>query len=74
MVQPWQNDDLSRSLSSFDGFCDLLGMGRVQYYISARGLHRVQDWSSCPLDEEGKILQVQMQQALEVCELLLENG
>ncbi|MCJ1467281.1 hypothetical protein MMC07_005905 [Pseudocyphellaria aurata] len=64
-VSQWQRNDLSHSLSSFEGFCELVGLGGIQHYVSVRSLHQVQEWSSHPLDEEGKLLQLHMQTALE---------
>lgn len=74
MISQWQSDSLGRSLSSFDGFCELVGLGGIQHYISARGLHQVHDWPSHPLDEEGKLLQVHMQNAIEVCARVIVQG
>ncbi len=76
MMAQWQNDNLSRSLSSFDGFCDLVGLEGIQQYVAVRGLHQIQDWSAHPLDEEGKLLQLHMQKSLEVLLsfILLESG
>lgn len=67
VVAPWQNGNLTLSLSSFHGFCELLGLGNIQRYVSDHKLHLVQDWSSHPLDDEGKLFQLQMQNASEVC-------
>lgn len=61
----WQESGLSHSLSTFDSFCQILGMGGIQAYASSRAIHRVQDWSSQPLDEDGRTLQMHMQNALE---------
>lgn len=74
MILQWQSDDLSRSLSSFDNFCELVGLGGIQHYISARGLHQIQDWPLHPLDEEGKLLQLHMQSAIEVCDRFIIAG
>ena len=66
MINQWQDNGLSRSLSSFDYFSRLLGLGDLQRYLSSRAVHKVQDWSSHPLDDEGKALQTHMQSALDV--------
>lgn len=71
LILQWQSNNLGRSLSSFDGFCELVGLGGIQHYISVRRLHQVREWSSHPLDEEGKLLQLHMQTALEVFAALL---
>ena len=64
-VSQWQSNDLSHSLSNFDSFCDVLGLKGIQQYAASRGIHRIRDWSLQPLDEDGKALQKQMQNALE---------
>lgn len=69
LVSQWQSDDLSHSLSSFDSFCQVLGMGGIQQYASSRAIHRIQDWPSQPLDDEGRVLQQNMQKALEMLPL-----
>lgn len=74
MMVQWQSADLGLSLSSFDGFCGLLGVGGIQPYISSRAVHRIQDWSVHPLDDEGKALQMHMQGALEVRSPLMYLG
>jgi exportin-5 len=66
LISSWQSPGLAPSLCTFDGFCELLGLGNLQQYIIARAFHQMKDWSSCPLDEEGKLLQLKMQNALEV--------
>ena len=65
LVAQWQNDELSNSLSSFHNFCQLIGCEGIQEYVSQRALHLIPDWSTHPLDDEGKELQVHMQHALE---------
>lgn len=65
LVSQWQNSELRHSLTSFDSFCHALGMGGIQQYATSRSIHQIQEWSSQPLDDEGKALQKQMQNALE---------
>ncbi|KAL9602933.1 MAG: hypothetical protein Q9219_001458 [cf. Caloplaca sp. 3 TL-2023] len=65
LVAQWQSDELTKSLSSFNSFCELLGCGGIQRYVSQRALHRIPDWSLHALDDEGKALQAEMQHALE---------
>ena len=66
IISQWQNPGLGQRLSSYASFCELLGLSDVQKYLSARGVHRIQDWSSQPLDNEGKALQQRMTVSLEV--------
>ena len=65
LVAQWQSSELTESLSSFNMFCELLGCGGIQQYVSKRALHEISDWSATPLDDEGKALQMHMQHALE---------
>ncbi|KAL8735589.1 MAG: hypothetical protein Q9166_000758 [cf. Caloplaca sp. 2 TL-2023] len=65
LVAQWQNNELTSLLTSFNTFCELLGFGGIQQYMSARRLHEIPDWSAKPLDDEGKALQAHMQYALE---------
>lgn len=70
LIAQWQHPGLGEALSSFDGFCDLLGLGSLQEYASRRALHQIPDWSSYPLDDEGRLLQSRIQSALEVSRIL----
>ncbi|KAL8779897.1 MAG: hypothetical protein Q9213_006719 [Squamulea squamosa] len=65
LVAQWQDSELMQSLTSFNNFCELLGCGGIQQYVSQRALHEIPDWSAIPLDEEGKALQLHMQSSLE---------
>lgn len=65
LVARWQDDELTNSLGSFSSFCELLGCGGIQQYMSQRALHLIPDWSMQPLDDDGKSLQAHMQHALE---------
>ncbi|KAL8701921.1 MAG: hypothetical protein Q9224_000275 [Gallowayella concinna] len=69
LVAQWQDTEFTKSLTSFDNFCELLGCGGIQQYVSHRALHEIPDWSAHPLDEEGKALQAHMQHALEALPL-----
>ncbi|KAI4213439.1 MAG: hypothetical protein LQ351_003939 [Letrouitia transgressa] len=65
LITRWANNEMTQSLSSFDSFCSLIGLGGIQQYMSQRNAHLIQDWSSHALDDEGKALQTQTQNALE---------
>lgn len=65
LVAQWQSNELTNSLSSFNDFCELLGCGGIQQYVTQRALHQVPDWSTHPLDDDGKALQARMQHAVE---------
>ena len=69
LIDQWQNPALSQSLSSFADFNKLIGLSHLQGYLASRGVHRIPDWSSHALDDEGKALQNQMQNALDALPL-----
>ncbi|KKA20307.1 Nuclear import and export protein Msn5 [Rasamsonia emersonii CBS 393.64] len=58
--QAWQNEEFKRISSSFSGFCQMLGVERVGPYMQAKQAHKIEDWSTVPLDEEGKRIQEEM--------------
>lgn len=66
IMSQWRKENLSRSLSSFDGFCELVGLGGIQNYIGVRSLHRIENWSAHQLDEEGRLHQIHMHKCIEV--------
>ena len=69
LVAQWHHPGLGNSLSSFDGFLELLGLDSLQQYASHRALHRIPDWTLIPLDEEGRMMQLRIQEALEVSQV-----
>jgi exportin-5 len=60
VLQSWRDENFTSPLSSFDGFCHLLGLENVGQYLRLRNAQQFEDWSLAPLDEEGKMLQKQM--------------
>ena len=66
LIEQWQSSELAQSLSSSEAFSKLLGLDDLQKYLAAREVHKIPDWSSCPLDDEGRALQDRMGKALEV--------
>lgn len=73
MIQPvieqWKDADLSDSLSSIQSFANLLGMGGLQQYLLSRSVHNINDWSSHPLDDEGKAFQMRITSAIDALPL-----
>ncbi|KAF2459593.1 armadillo-type protein [Lineolata rhizophorae] len=61
MIRPvreaWQDPEFGKSLQSFQGFCELLGLGQLPEFLMLRGFHQIEDWSSKQLDPEGRVLQ-----------------
>lgn len=61
VVQAWQDPQLTEALSSFSGFCNVVGLEGLPDYLSSRRYVTVLDWPSEPLDQEGKARQTQVQ-------------
>ncbi|CAD6571764.1 MAG: hypothetical protein ASARMPREDX12_004682 [Alectoria sarmentosa] len=69
MIDQWQDRGLSNSLSSFDKFSRLLGLENLQQYLFSRAVNKLPNWSAHPLDDQGKALQIHMQNALDILPL-----
>lgn len=65
-IDAWQSSELTNALSSFGGFCDIIGMAHIQQYFTKRAVHNIQNWSAYPLDDEGLSLRAQLLDAFEV--------
>ncbi|KAI9787672.1 MAG: hypothetical protein M1839_000203 [Geoglossum umbratile] len=65
----WQDAELTRSVSSFQGFCDLLGLGKVQEYLVSRQVHKIDDWSQYQLDTEGRAIQTELNKRFQLLPL-----
>lgn len=53
----WMNPELGASLSSFEAFCGMLGLGDITEFFAAHGFDRLEDWASQQLDAEGQAKQ-----------------
>ncbi|KAI9825318.1 MAG: hypothetical protein M1819_000564 [Sarea resinae] len=60
----WQDPELTQSLSSYKSFCELLGLSKVQDYLINRQAYQIPDWSSVQVDDEGRAMQVEMNERL----------
>ena len=69
IMEQWQDPKLSESLSSIHAFAELLGMGNLQQYLLSRNVQNIEDWSSYPLDDEGKAIQLQINNSLDALPL-----
>ncbi|KAI9772013.1 MAG: hypothetical protein M1840_001301 [Geoglossum simile] len=65
----WQDAELTRAVSSFQGFCDLLGLGKVQEYLVSRQVHKIEDWSQYQLDAEGRAIQTELNERFQLLPL-----
>ncbi|TDZ28348.1 Protein MSN5 [Colletotrichum trifolii] len=64
----WENGDLKTALSSYSGFCELMGLDRAKQYLTSHRVHEVNDWGSCELDAEGLALQSELEERQKVRE------
>lgn len=67
----WQDDEFRRLSSSFEGFCNMLGLERVGPYMQAKQAQKLADWSSISLDNEGKLVQEEMTKKFQVSQSAL---
>ncbi|KAK4244668.1 armadillo-type protein [Corynascus novoguineensis] len=65
----WKNESLKAALGSYNGFCELLGLDKVQKYLVERRVHENADWGSTDLDAEGLALQAELEQRQSVLPL-----
>jgi len=69
--QLWQNPQMDDAISSFGGFCDLLGLGTVRDYLVTRRVHEIDEWGLYQLDAEGQAIQKELDERLKVS---ISNG
>lgn len=62
----WQEPQIRASLSSYNGFCESLGLDKAQQYLVKHNAHRIADWGSVQLDDDGLALQNEMEARLKV--------
>ncbi|EEH39559.2 hypothetical protein PAAG_08828 [Paracoccidioides lutzii Pb01] len=58
--QSWSNVEFKRSSTTFEGFCQILGLDRIWPYLERLQAQNIEDWLAIPLDEEGKKIQAHM--------------
>ncbi|KAI4855273.1 hypothetical protein E4T45_03292 [Aureobasidium sp. EXF-8846] len=61
VIETWQDPQLTEALSTFSGFCSVIGLEGLPEYLSKQRFASVQDWPSQPLDQEGKARQTDVQ-------------
>jgi exportin-5 len=52
--------------SSFEGFCILLGLQDVGPYLQMKEARNIEDWTSTPLDPQGRRVQEEMTKKFQV--------
>ncbi|KAL2865836.1 karyopherin MSN5 [Aspergillus lucknowensis] len=60
ITQAWQDDEFRTMCSTFENFCNMLGLQNVGPYMQSRQAQKLEDWSEVPLDLEGKQVQEEM--------------
>lgn len=63
----WQNEVFRNMSSSFNGFCELLGLEKVGPYMQSKQAAGIEDWSAVPLDTVGKDIQGELARRFQVC-------
>jgi exportin-5 len=61
VVETWQDAQLTEALSTFSGFCNVVGLEGLPEYLSTHRFASIQDWPSASLDGEGKARQQDVQ-------------
>jgi exportin-5 len=64
--QLWQNPKMDEAISSFSGFCELLGLSQVRDYLVTRHVHEIDDWGLYQLDAQGQAMQKDLEERLKV--------
>lgn len=66
VTQSWQNAELEQAITSFGGFCDLLGLTKVLDFLVSRRVHEIEEWNHYQLDAEGQAIQKELEHRLKV--------
>jgi exportin-5 len=69
----WQNSKMDEAISSFGGFCELLGLSQIRNYLVSRHVHEIDDWGLYQLDAEGQAMQKDLEERLKVGAISLPN-
>lgn len=63
----WADQNLERALSSYQGFCEIIGLDKAQRYLASRRVDGIADWGLVELDAEGAALQAELEERQQVC-------
>jgi hypothetical protein len=64
---------MDEAISSFGGFCELLGLSQVRDYLVSRRVHEIDDWGLFQLDAQGQAMQKDLEERLKVGALVMLN-
>lgn len=56
----WTSPELGASLSSFQSFCGLLGLGDITDFFASHGFHKIPEWAQQQLDAGGQAKQAEI--------------
>jgi exportin-5 len=70
----WEDPDFTQALSSFEGFCNLIGFGGLGEYLTSHDFDKIRDWSEQQLDEEGQAMQAAIIERSQVNSARLQAG
>ena len=64
--ETWRDPGLTESLQTFQGFCAILGLDKVQEYLISRRVNEIPDFTRHVLDAEGQALQNELTEKFRV--------
>lgn len=62
----WQDEQFRQGSSSFQGFCEMLGLETVGQYMQTKQAQKMPDWTEIELDHQGKLVQEEMTRKFQV--------
>lgn len=74
VIQSWQNPDVHTAATSFQNFCEMLGLGKVIEYLVTNQVHKVEDWGTLPLDAQGIAYQAELTERMRKLPLRLTKA
>ncbi|KKA28011.1 hypothetical protein TD95_004848 [Thielaviopsis punctulata] len=60
--EQWKNPQLLEAISTYEGFCQMMGLDKAQQYLASRKVHEIKEWGDCKLDEEGLRIQAELEE------------
>ncbi|KAG8625378.1 hypothetical protein KVT40_007129 [Elsinoe batatas] len=61
----WSDESLAQGASSFEGFCEVIGLSKLTNYVEQAKFGETADWANTPLDDAGTYIQKLINQKLE---------
>ncbi|KAL5597030.1 hypothetical protein BROUX41_006302 [Berkeleyomyces rouxiae] len=60
--EQWKSPQLLEAVSTYQGFCQMLGLDKAQQYLASHRVNEVAEWGDCKLDEEGLRIQAELEE------------